>query len=49
VLDTKGHIVRTIQAGTPMPWIGKVTTVGQKARNPHFAAELPAATEQDDS
>jgi len=49
VLNKKGHIVRTVREGAPMPWIGKVTKVGQKARNPDFAAALPAATEQDDS
>jgi len=33
VLDTKGHTVRTVREGRSMPWIGKLTTVGQKSRN----------------
>lgn len=33
VLDKKGHIVRTIKPGKPMPWIGRLTCIGQKSRN----------------
>jgi hypothetical protein len=36
VLDKKGRTVRTIQAGRQMPWIGKLTQVGQRSRNPHW-------------
>ena len=33
VLDRKGHIVRIPQQGVPMPWIGRLTSRGQKSQN----------------
>lgn len=38
VLDKKGHLVRTVRAGLPMPWRGRLTQKGQRSR---LAVELP--------
>lgn len=32
VLDRKGHLVRTVQPGQPMPWRGRLTEKGQRSR-----------------
>jgi len=32
VVDRKGHLVRTVQQGRPMPWRGRLTEKGQRSR-----------------
>jgi len=32
VVDRKGHLVRTVQQGQPMPWRGRLTEKGQRSR-----------------
>jgi len=32
ILDRKGHVVRTIRPGLPMPWRGRLTARGQRSR-----------------
>ena len=41
ILDRKGHIVRTVQAAEPRPWVGRVCSRGAPSRNPAF---LPPST-----
>lgn len=45
VLDKKGHLVRTIQEGVPMPWRGRLTQRGQPSR----VAGVPLPTDAADA
>jgi hypothetical protein len=44
VLDRKGHLVRTVQQGVPMPWRGRLTERGQRSR----MEVVPPPTQSDD-
>jgi hypothetical protein len=43
VLDRRGHLVRTVREGQPMPWRGRLTKRGQRSR----MEEVPLPTESD--
>lgn len=44
VLDKRGHLVRTVREGQPMPWRGRLTQKGQSSR----LEVVPPPTEADD-